>query len=197
MQVQSTAITTDRIWTIPNILSLGRLIGIPVFLWLLLVAQADGWAIALLVVSGATDWFDGVIARRTGQISRLGELLDPLADRLYIVATLAAFGIRGIIPWILVIILLGRDVVLAIMLIPLKRRGIVGLPVHFLGKAATANLLLAFPLLLLGAGSAAWAPAADAFGWALVLWGTALYLYAAALYLVQSVRLLRTVPAGG
>ncbi len=196
MDVQETEVQTDRILTIPNVLSFLRLLGVPLFLWLVLVPEADGWAFVVLVVSGATDWLDGTIARATGQVSRLGQLLDPLADRLYIAATLVGLAIRGIIPWWLVVVLLSRDVVLAVVLALLKRRGIVGLPVHFLGKAATFCLLWGFPMLLLGAGatgtSLTLAEVARDLGWAFAIWGTALYWWAGVLYLEQARRILRS-----
>ena len=196
MDVQATEVQTDRILTIPNVLSFLRLLGVPLFLWLVLVPEADGWAFVLLVVSGATDWLDGAIARATGQISRLGQLLDPLADRLYIAATLVGLAIRGIIPWWLVVVLLSRDLVLAVALALLKRRGITGLPVHFLGKAATFCLLWGFPMLLLGAGATGTtftlAEVARDVGWAFAIWGTALYWWAGILYLEQARRILRT-----
>jgi cardiolipin synthase (CMP-forming) len=199
VDVQETEVQTDRILTIPNLLSFARLLGVPLFLWLILGPHADGWALVLLMVSGFTDYLDGKIARATGTISRLGQLLDPLADRLYIAATLVGLAIRSIIPWWLVVLLLSRDLVLAIALALLKRRGITGLPVHFLGKAATFNLLYAFPLLLLGDGATGtgWslADVARVLGWAFAVWGTALYWWAGVLYLEQARRILRT-PAG-
>ena len=152
MEVQETSVTTDRVFTIPNLLSMARLLGVPIFLWLILVPQADGLAVALLVVSGITDYLDGYLARRLNQISRLGQLLDPIADRLYILAILVGLLVRVIFPWWLVALLIHRDVVMAVVLVLLKRVGIVGLPVHFVGKAATFCLLYAFPLILLGAG---------------------------------------------
>ncbi len=195
MDVQETEVQTDRILTIPNILSFARLLGVPVFLWLILVPQADGWAFVLLAVSAITDWLDGKIARATGQISRLGQLLDPLADRAYIAAALLGLAIRGIIPWWLVVVLLARDLVLAVVLVLLKRRGITGLPVHFLGKAATFCLLYALPILLLGADATGagltFADAARVLGWAFAIWGTALYWWAGLLYLEQARRILR------
>ena len=106
----------DRIWTIPNMMSFARLLGVPVFLWLLLAEQADGWAFVLLVLAGISDWLDGAVARATGQVSRLGELLDPLADRLYIAATVIGLAMRGIIPWWLVFVLAARDVMLLCLL---------------------------------------------------------------------------------
>jgi cardiolipin synthase len=198
VDVQETEVQTDRILTIPNLLSFLRLLGVPLFLWLVLVPEADGWAFVVLAVSGITDWADGAIARSTGQISRLGQLLDPLADRLYIAATLVGLALRAIIPWWLVVVLLGRDLILALFLAALKRRGITGLPVHFLGKAATFNLLIAFPLILLGAGATggglSLVDAARVIGWAFAIWGTALYWWAGALYIEQARRILR-VPA--
>ena len=122
----------------------------PLFLWLILVPQADGWAVALLMVAGFTDWLDGYLARKWNQITRVGQLLDPVADRLYILATLIGLLLRGIVPAWLVVLLISRDLILAVVLAVLKRRGVTGLPVHFLGKAATFCLLYAFPLLLLG-----------------------------------------------
>ena len=193
MGVQATEVTTDRVLTVPNALSFARLLGVPLFLWLILGPEADGWAIVLLVVSGVTDWLDGTIARATGQISRLGQLLDPLADRLYIIATLVGLLLRGIIPWWLVALLLLRDLVLLATVPALRARGLTALPVHVLGKAATFNLLYAFPLLLLGDGNSPAAFAATVVGWAFVIWGTALYWWAGILYLEQVRRLVRDV----
>jgi len=177
VDVQETAVQTDRILTIPNILSFIRLLGVPLFLWLILVPEADGWAFVVLALSAVTDYLDGMIARALGQISRLGQLLDPLADRLYIAATLLGLAIRAIIPWWLVVVLLARDLILAVVLALLKRRGITGLPVHFLGKAATFCLLCGLPLLLLGAGASGTglglAELARDLGWAFTQWGTA------------------------
>lgn len=181
---------SDRILTVPNALSALRLLAVPVFLWLVL-DHHDGWALALLIASGVTDWLDGTIARATNSTSRLGTLLDPAADRLYILATLVGLTIRDVIPLWLPVLLVGRDLVLTGVLAALNRRGHAPLPVHFLGKAATANLLYAFPILLLGDGRGTLASTADAFGWAFAVWGTCLYLYAGVLYALQARDLLR------
>lgn len=173
----------DRVLTVPNLLSALRLLGVPVFLWLILGPQADGWAVVLLAVSGFTDWLDGVIARRWNQVSRIGQLLDPLADRLYILATLLGLGIRGIVPWWLLGVIVARDVILGLWLLVRRGRGQGPPPVHYLGKAATLNLLYAFPLLLLGDGTSAAATVARVVGWAFAIWGTALYWWAGVLYL--------------
>ena len=181
----------DRIVTVPNALSVARLLLIPVFLWLLLGLRADLIAVAVLVISGITDWADGVIARRTGQITRLGQILDPLVDRLTIAATLIGLAVREIIPWWLVALLAARELVLLALVPALRRRGLVALPVHYLGKAATFALYWGFPLVLVGAGSEPWMQVLGALGWAFVIWGTALYWYAALLYLEQARRVLR------
>lgn len=186
----------DQVWTIPNALSVLRLLGVPLFLWLILRPvfhgpHMDGWAILVLAVAGMTDYLDGKIARAFGQTSRLGTLLDPAADRLYILATLVGLAWRDIIPIWLVVILVGRDVLMGVPLAILKRHGYGPPPVHFMGKAATFNLLYAFPLLLLGDGRDWFNDAAGAIGWAFAIWGTALYWLAAGLYMVQVRQVLR------
>lgn len=192
MEVQETEVQTDRVLTIPNVLSFLRLLGVPLFLWLVLVEEADTLAIVVLAVSGFTDYLDGKLARRWNQISRVGQLLDPLADRLYILSTIVAFTLRDIIPLWFAVLLVSRDVFMTILVAVLKaRRGMTGLPVHFLGKAATACLLYAFPLLLWGDGDGTLPMLARVFGWAFVIWGVALYWWAAALYLVQARRVIR------
>jgi cardiolipin synthase len=176
---------TDRIWTIPNGLSVLRLFGVPLFLWLALGPKADGWAVVVLMVAGFTDYLDGRIARRFNLTSRLGELLDPAADRLYILATLVALTVRGILPIWLAAVLVGRDLLLAPTIPVLSRHGYGPLSVHFLGKAATLNLLYAFPLLLLSVDDNWFGHLVRPLAWAFTGWGAALYLWAAWLYLVQ------------
>jgi cardiolipin synthase len=177
--------TWGRIWTVPNMLSLLRLAGVPLFLWLVLGPHEDRIAFVLLMVSGFTDWADGKLARALHQTSRLGTLLDPLADRLYIASTVLALCLRGITPWWLLGILAARDLVLATTLPVLARHGFGPLPVSYIGKAATFNLLYAFPLLLLTAGGDTLADWARPAAWAFALWGSALYLVSGWLYLVQ------------
>jgi cardiolipin synthase len=182
---------TTRVWTLPNIISFVRLLGVPVFLWLVLGPEADAWALVLLMVSGVTDWLDGWLARRLGQSSRLGEILDPVADRLYILAVVVGLGLREIIPWWVAIILPLRDLLLWGLVPFLRTRGYSALPVHFLGKAATFNLLYAFPLLLLGDGTGMVASLADVFGWAFAIWGIGLYWWAGVLYAYQVYKLMQ------
>ena len=179
----------DRILTIPNGISAARLAGVPVFLWLVLGPRtevADYWAVGLLIAAGISDWLDGKIARALNQASRLGQILDPAADRLYIAATIIALAVRGIIPWWLVAVLALREVTVGGALAVLRRRAGFGtLQVSLVGKAATLCLLYAFPLLFLGDHPGWGGTLARVIGWAFAIWGTALYWWAATLYLVQ------------
>lgn len=165
-----------RYLTIPNALTLLRAAGIPLFLWLVLACQADGWAIFVLALGGATDYFDGKLARAWNQTSKFGEIADPTIDRLYIAATLIAFYIRGIVPpWVIALLIL-RDLAMAGLALKLQLDGYPPLKVTYLGKAATFNLLYAFPLLLLAQNSGWFGNLAFIFGWAFAFWGIALYL---------------------
>lgn len=186
---------TDRVWTLPNVLSFARLIGVPTFVWLVVGAHADLWAVVLLAVAGATDWLDGFLARRWHQTSRVGQMLDPIADRLYILAIVVALAWRDVVPWGLLVLLAARDLMLASLVPALRRRGYTSLPVHFIGKAATFCLLYAFPLVLLGAGDpSGWRLVANIAGWAFAGWGTALYWWAGLLYVRQTITLVRRPP---
>lgn len=184
--------TRNRVWTVPNLLSVIRLAGVPVFLWLVLGPEADGWALALLAVSGVTDFLDGYLARRFGQTSVVGQILDPVADRLYILAVVVGLALRDVIPWWAAVLLPLRDLLLWGLVPLLRTRGYSALPVHFLGKAATFNLLYAFPLLLLGDGDGTVATLANVFGWAFAIWGIGLYWWAGLLYAWQVRTLLAT-----
>lgn len=175
----------DMVWTVPNLLSLLRLLGVPLFLWLLLGPHADLPALAVLVFSSVSDWADGVIARRFDQMSRLGRLLDPAADRLYILAALLAFVLRGIVPWWLAVALVARDAIIGAGLLVLRRHRYPPLQVHYLGKAATFCLLYGLPFLLLSRQANMVGEIALPIGWAFTVWGAALYLWSGLLYLVQ------------
>ena len=190
--------TRDRVLTVPNVLSVLRLVLIAVFIYLLLVSHSYGWATTVLMVSGASDWADGKIARLVdNQSSRLGELLDPLVDRIYMITVPVALAFYGVVPWWFVLTLLGRDAVLAATLPLLRRRGLTALPVTYLGKAATFALMSGFPWVLLGQWDATWSRVALACGWAFLLWGAALYLWSAVLYLIQVTMVVRQLPVLG
>jgi cardiolipin synthase (CMP-forming) len=186
----------ERVWTLPNALSVLRLLGVPLFLYLLLGPEEDGWALLVLMIAGITDWADGKLAKWLNQYSRLGALLDPAADRLYIVATLVALSLRGIVPVWVVVLLVGREVVLAIALLVLRRYGYPPLQVHYLGKAATLLLLYAFPVLLIAQGEGLLASLAEPFAWAFTIWGTALYVLAGLLYVIQVFAIVRAERSG-
>jgi len=185
---------TTRVATIPNLLSVIRLAGIPIFLWYLLVAHQDLIALIVLVVAGVTDFLDGYLARTWNQVSRLGQVLDPIADRAYILAIIVGLAARGVLPWILVVVLLARDVMLATLVPALRARGYSSLPVHFLGKIATFCLLYAFPVVLLGELDFTGSIVFLVFGWAVVLWGTFFYWWAAILYMYQGISFIRHTP---
>ena len=187
-------VVSDRVLTIPNGLSFLRLLLVPVFAVLILGGR-DGWALLVLVLSSASDYLDGNLARRWHQVTRLGQLLDPFADRLYILTTLLGLAHRGLVPWWLVAVLLARDLTMLVTVPVLARVGHTVLPVHFLGKAGTFCLLGAFPLLLLSEVSARASVPAGALGWAFAVWGTGLYWWAGILYVRQVVQVRRAARA--
>ena len=172
-------VVSDRVLTVPNVISLIRLLMVPVFA-VLIVAGHDGWALVVLAVSGASDWLDGVLARRLGQV------LDPAADRLFIFVTLLGLAARGVVPWWLVVVLLAREAMLVVMLVVLARHGYGPLQVHLAGKAGTFALLYAFPLLLLAHWGGIVGDLASVLGWACAWWGVALYWFAGLLYVRQA-----------
>lgn len=191
---QERADSRARVLTVPNLLSIMRLCLLPVFLWLVLGPEADGWAVALLMIMGISDYLDGYVARRWNQYSALGEILDPVADRLFMLCAVIGLGAREIIPLWLALLLPARDVFLWTLVPFLRSRGFNSLPVHFLGKAATAALLYAFPLLLVGEGTSTGEVAARVVGWAFAIWGTGMYWWAGVLYAWQVRTLLREMP---
>ena len=162
--------------SVPNALTFLRFLGIPLFIYLTLNLEADGWAIVVLAIGGATDYFDGKLARAWNQTSRLGELADPAIDRLYILAILIVFLIRDIIPTWMIVIIVGRDIVLGLITIVMNRKGIPPFTVTYLGKAATFNLMYAFPFILLAQSDGASGTIAFVLGWSFAIWGIALYI---------------------
>lgn len=188
------AYDTTRIWTIPNILSFIRLLGVPLFLWFVLGPHWDVWAVLVIALASLTDFFDGWIARTLHQVSRLGQVLDPIADRVYIFAIIAALSVRGFLPWVLVVLVVARDVMLATLIPSLRKRGYASLPVHFLGKIATFCLLYAFPCILLGELDFRGSTVFLIMGWAVALWGTFLYWWAGLLYMYQGISFIRRTP---
>ena len=180
--------------TIPNALTFLRFLGIPLFIWLALDQRADGWAILVLMIGGATDYFDGKVARALNQESRFGEIADPTIDRLYIAATIIVLYIRDAIPLWVILVLVARDIAMAILALVIQLRGLTTLEVTFLGKAATFNLLYAFPFLLLALNSNWYGTVAFIFGWAFTGWGVALYLATAIGYFRTGINAIRVRP---
>lgn len=187
---------SDRVLTVPNALSALRILLVPVFL-VLVLAELDLAALIVIVVSSITDFLDGIIARRFGQITKLGQLLDPAADRLFIFAAVIALAVREVVPWWVVAVIVGRDVFLAVLGIVLAQHGYGPLPVHHLGKLATFALFYALPILVLGQAFPAVQAWSDPIGWAFTLWGAFLYWWAGALYLRQTRELTARVPPVG
>ena len=174
--------------TIPNALSVLRLLLVPVFL-VLLLDQQNLAALVVLIFASATDWFDGFLARKLNQVTKLGARLDPAADRLYIFATLIGLAVNGNIPvWLAVVVIL-RDVMLATTYPVLATHGYGPLPVHFLGKAGTFALLYAFPLLLLADIFESTEHIILPIAWAFAFWGIGLYWWAGFVYVRQVIDL--------
>ena len=194
-EIEQTGATydTDAFWTVPNVLSVIRLLGVPLFIWLIVGPRADVWAVVVLAIAGLTDLLDGKIARRWHQVSRVGQMRDPIADRLYIFAIVVALLVRGVVPLWIVVALAARDLMLLCLVPSLHSRGFTSLPVHFVGKAAAVCLVCSFPLVLLGHMGGGWT-IARIIGWAFALWGTGLYWWAGILYVRQAIHLVQTLP---
>ena len=180
--------------TIPNALTFLRFLGIPLFIYLALSTHADGWAILTLAIGGATDYFDGKLARALNQESKFGEIADPTIDRLYILAVLIVLYIRDAIPLWLIAILIARDIFMALVALVIQVRGFPPLTVTYLGKAATFNLLYAFPFLLLALSDNWYGTLAFIMGWAFAFWGVALYLATAFGYFRTAVKTITVRP---
>jgi cardiolipin synthase len=183
----------EQFFTLPNLLSMLRLALVPVFL-LLLINEKFALAIGALALASLTDFLDGYFARKWNQITRLGQLLDPAADRLYIFSTLVGLAYVGQIPWWIVVVIFARDAMLAVAYVVLANFGYGPLPVHYLGKTATFALLYAFPLLFM---AKIWAAAAFVllpFAWAFALWGVGLYWWAGFVYLRQVREVVKNSP---
>jgi cardiolipin synthase len=174
-------IEKSEIWTIPNLLTTIRALGVPLFLYVLLDKDLKAWSFFILSIGAATDYFDGKVARWLHQESRFGAAMDPTIDRIYIAATVIGLAIKHYIPWWMVFLLAGRDLYMLILVGAYRRNSGKVFEVTFLGKSATFNLLYAFPLLLLSSDTS-WGRVAHVTGWSFALWGVGLYLIAAVDY---------------
>jgi cardiolipin synthase len=190
VRVQAAGQAGSAVWTVPNAVSMVRLALVPVFA-VLIVSGQDVWALVVLAVSGVSDWLDGFLARRWDQVTKLGQMLDPVADRLFILVTLVGLAWRELVPWWVVVAVLARDLMLTSLVPVLARRGYGPLPVSFVGKAATFALLYAFPLLLLAGSPGVVGDVAVVLGWAFTWWGIGLYWWAGLQYVARTRDLVR------
>jgi cardiolipin synthase len=173
-------VSESRIWTIPNIISVVRLLMIPVFLWLLFGRDNRAGAASLLAVLGATDWVDGYIARHFNQTSTLGKILDPTADRLMLLTSVAAIIIDGAIPPVVAVLVLVREGAVAIAALVLAAMGARRIDVTWYGKAGTFGLMFAVPFFLASDSTVGWRDTAEVLAWVCVVPGL-LFGYIAAL----------------
>ena len=186
----------SRIWTIPNVLSMLRLALVPFFL-VLIVRDAYVPALIVLIVASFTDLLDGYLARRLGQITRLGQLLDPAADRLYIFAALVGLAANDLVPWWIVVVIVARDVFLLVLGVVLANHGYGPLPVHQLGKVATFALFFGVPVIMLGLAFPTVQSVSEPIGWAITLWGAFLYWWAGIIYAIETARVIRIPRVAG
>ena len=174
-------VASTAILTIPNVISFARLATVPFFLWLWF-ADYQEEAVVVYAIGAFTDFLDGFIARRTDSVSELGKLLDPLADRVFIVALAIALVGGGTLPWWLAVGIIGRDVVILSLYPLVQRRGVPKIAVNFVGKSATAALLIGLTWLALSETDFGWADIGDEVGIAFVTLGAVLYWVAGAMY---------------
>jgi cardiolipin synthase len=182
METPQGAATSDGRWlTVPNVLSGLRLATVPVFVGLFIAGHTNA-AVIIYGCAAWTDFFDGLIARRLGQVSELGKFLDPLADRVFILALALMLVVRGTLVWWLALIVIARDVLVLSVYPMVGRRGLGKIPVNFTGKSATAFLLFGLTWLAVSATSVSWHHFAHRVGFALVVVGALLYWVATYMY---------------
>ena len=186
----------SQVWNVPNVLSMLRLVLVPVFLVLIVLGDYVA-ALVVLIVASLTDLLDGFIARHFNQVTRLGQLLDPAADRLYIFAALIGLAAQGLVPWWIVVLIVARDVMLLVLAVVLANHGYGPLPVHQLGKAATFALFFGLPVIMLGLAFPAVQPVSEPIGWAITLWGAFLYWWAGIIYAIETARVIRIPRVSG
>jgi cardiolipin synthase len=187
----------DRIWTIPNLLSVGRLGLLVVFCWLLFGAHQRIAADIVLAVAGSTDFVDGYVARRFNQVTTLGKILDPTADRIVLATGVISIAVFGAVPWWLAGVVLGREVAVSLAVLVLAALGARRIDVLWIGKAGTFGLLVCFPLFLLSYSTSGWAHVVRDVTWVLVVPALALSFAAAVAYVPVARRALAERRDGG
>jgi cardiolipin synthase len=173
----------DRILTVPNAITMVRLACIPLFLWMLFGKDWQTAAAVLLGVLGATDWVDGFVARRFGQVSTFGKVLDPTADRLLVGTAVISVMVYGAVPLWFGIATIAREVVVSVMVLLLASLGAARIDVLWVGKAGTFGLMFAYPTFLLAYGDATWQEPFKVIAWVTGIVGLALAWYAAGSYI--------------
>lgn len=184
---------SKRILTIPNIISFARLSTVPVFLWLWF-GDRVGTAVIVYAVGAWTDFFDGFIARRTNSVSELGKLLDPLADRVFIVSLVIALIGTGTLPVVLAVAIIARDVLILSAYPFFQRRGLPRIEVNFVGKTATASLLFGLTWLAYSETTFPGADIGDEVGLAFAILGAVLYWIAGGMYARQAIAWMSVEP---
>jgi len=173
----------DRILTVPNLITLVRLACIPLFLWMLFGKNWQSASAVLLGVLGATDWVDGFVARRYGQVSTFGKVLDPTADRLLVATAVISVMVYGAVPLWFGIATIAREVLVSVMVLLLASLGAARIDVLWVGKAGTFGLMFAYPTFLLAYGDATWQEPFKVIAWVTGIVGLALAWYAAGSYI--------------
>jgi cardiolipin synthase len=181
----------DRILTVPNVISLVRLLCLPVFVYLLFGRHNRAAAASLLAILGATDWIDGYIARHYDQVSELGKILDPVADRLLFFVGIGCILVDGTVPVWFAVMVLVREAVVAVTTVVLGMLGARRIDVTWFGKAGTFGLMFAFPLFLASESTLGWADTARFFAWSTGIPGLAFSYVAWALYVPLGLTALR------
>jgi cardiolipin synthase (CMP-forming) len=181
----------DRIFTVPNVITMVRLVCIPVFVWLLFGAHEQTAAAILLAVLGATDWVDGYVARHFGQVTTLGKVLDPAADRVLVGTAVISILVYGAVPLWFGIATIAREVLVSVLVLALASLGAARIDVLWVGKAGTFGLMFAYPAFLLGDGTASWQEPIKVIAWVTGIVGLALAWYAAASYVGPARKALR------
>jgi cardiolipin synthase len=172
----------DRVVTIPNAISLVRLLCLPIFLYLLFGRDNRAAAAGLLAVLGATDWIDGYIARHFNQVSTLGKVLDPVADRLLFFVGVVGILVDGSVPWVVAVLVIFREALVSVATLALAALGARRIDVTWVGKAGTFGLMVAFPLFLAGESTVGWRDTAEVLAWIAVVPGLLLSYYSAVTY---------------
>jgi cardiolipin synthase len=190
----------DRIVTVPNVITAVRLACIPLFVWLLFGVHRQTGAAVLLAVLGATDWVDGFVARRYHQVSTVGKVLDPLADRLLVVTAVICILVHGAVPVWFGVATIAREVLVSGAVLVLASLGAARIDVLWVGKAGTFALMFAYPAFLVSYGTAGWQGPIRVLAWVAGITGLTLAWAAAACYIPQSRRALaagrRGMPEG-